>query len=96
MGNKNKRIKAQVSLEFSAAFIALLILLVATTKLFVWFGHNIVERHKAYEDSRTVLRKEIPCLNCFPGVEYEKEYELIMPKTDFYDQSKYPLEIFKK
>lgn len=53
MGNKNERIKAQVSLEFSAAFIVLLILLMAATKLFVWFGNNIVERHKAYEGNRT-------------------------------------------
>jgi hypothetical protein len=80
----NTKIKAQVMLEFSAAFIALLILLVATTKLFVWFGSNIINRHKAYEDSRTVLR-----------VEEKEKYELIMPKTDFYDQSKHPLEIFK-
>ncbi len=93
MGNKSKRIKAQVSLEFTAAFIVLLIFLIAATKLFVWFGSNIVNRHRAYEKGRTILRKEFPGHN-LDGQEI-KEYEPIMPKVDFYDQSKHPLKIFE-
>lgn len=80
MGNKNERIKAQVSLEFSAAFIVLLILLIATTKLFVWFGNNIVNRHKAYEDTRSVSD---PCYLHGP------------PPLDFYNQSEHQLKIFE-
>lgn len=80
MGNKTKRIKAQVSLEFTAAFIVLLILLIATTKLFVWFGSNIVERHKDYEKTRTAAG--------FNGTEAENN-------IPFYKQSKHPLKIFE-
>jgi hypothetical protein len=53
LGNSPDRQKAQVSLEFSAAFVALIILLLATTKIFVWFGNNIVQRNTAYEGTRT-------------------------------------------
>lgn len=48
-----KRLLAQVSLEFTAAFVVLLILLLAATRMFVWFGDNIVQRHKKYEQTRT-------------------------------------------
>jgi len=34
--------------------VVLVIFLLATTKVFVWFGNNIVERHKAYESSRVI------------------------------------------
>ena len=44
--------RAQVSLEFAAAFVVLVFLLAATTKIFVWFGNNIVQRHKDYENTR--------------------------------------------
>ncbi len=81
----NAKVKAQVSLEFVTAFLCTILLLVLTTQLFVWFGNNIVNRQKAYENTRAILRKEIPCLNCFPGFgAAEKEYELILPKGDFY------------
>lgn len=81
MDNAKIKIKAQVSLEFSAAFIALLILLVATTKLFVWFGNNIVERHKDYERTRTAA-----------GVSGTEAGNNI----PFYNQSEHQLKIFKE
>lgn len=82
MGNKKiRKIKAQVSLEFTAAFIILLIFLIATTKLFVWFGNNIVERHKKYEKTRRAAG-----LN---GTEAEKN-------IPFYNQSEHQLKIFVK
>jgi len=91
----NAKVKAQVTLEFTTAFICLLLFLVATAQIFVWFGNTIVNRQKNYEGTRTVLRKEIPCLNCFPAFGGEKEYELILPKEDFYTPSKLDI-IFKK
>lgn len=42
----------QVALEFTTAFICLILFLVATTQIFVWFGSTIVNRHKAYEQTR--------------------------------------------
>lgn len=48
-----KKISAQVSLEFTMAFVALLIFLSAAAKIFVWFGNSIVQRHQGYEISRT-------------------------------------------
>lgn len=87
--------RAQVALEFTIAFICTMLFLIGTVQLFVWFGSNIVQRHKAYEDSRKVLRKETPCLNCLPVFGAEKEYDLVIPKEDFYKPSKLDI-IFKK
>lgn len=46
------KVKAQVALEFVAAFICTILFLIGTVQLFVWFGNNIVQRHKFYESSR--------------------------------------------
>jgi len=48
----NAKVKAQVALEFTTAFICLLLFLAATALIFSWFGNNIVRRQRAYEDSR--------------------------------------------
>lgn len=93
--DNNTKVKAQVSLEFTVAFICTILFLIGTVQLFVWFGSNIVQRQKAYENSRKALRQEIPCLNCLPVFGAEKEYELIMPKEDFYTPSKLNI-LFKK
>lgn len=78
----NKRnLSAQVSLEFTAAFIVLLIFLIAAAKLFVWFGNNIVERHKKYEETRAAAGAS--------GTEAEKN-------IPFYNQSEHQLRIFVK
>ncbi len=83
MGNKKiRKIKAQVSLEFTAAFIVLLIFLIAATKLFVWFGNNIVNRHKAYEETR-IYAGNPGSWSSFDNIH-------------FYDQSQYPLKIFEE
>ena len=47
--------KAQVIIEYTLAFLVLMVFLLATTKVFVWLGDNIVNRHKAYEDTRTAV-----------------------------------------
>lgn len=66
-------LSAQVSLEFTSAFIVLILLLLATGKLFVWCTENIVKRHKAYENTRTVV---------LDGD------ELAQPNIDFYEPTK--------
>jgi hypothetical protein len=47
------KIRAQVTLELTAALMVLFVFLFATTKIFVWLGNNIVQRHKRYEETRT-------------------------------------------
>ena len=80
---KNAKVKAQVALEFTTAFICLILFLVATTKIFVWFGSNIVNRHKAYELTRIAA-----------GTGATTSSEEI--KDKFYDQTKHQLDIFGK
>lgn len=53
-----EKTSAQVVLEFVSAFIVVLIFLVATAKIFVWFCETIVERHEAFEGTRTLAGKE--------------------------------------
>ncbi|MFH1191176.1 MAG: hypothetical protein V1670_03160 [Candidatus Omnitrophota bacterium] len=54
---------AQVSLEFAVAFVVLVIFLLATTKIFVWFGNSIVDRNKAYEETRSEITSPIDFYN---------------------------------
>lgn len=54
---------AQVSLEFAVAFVVLVILLLATTKIFVWFGNSIVGRNQAYEESRSEITSPVDFYN---------------------------------
>lgn len=44
--------KAQVSIEFSIAFVCTILFLILTCNLFVWFNHCLVRRQVAYEESR--------------------------------------------
>lgn len=76
----NAKVKAQVALEFIAAFICTILFLVATTQIFVWFGNNIVQRHKKYEITRPTVAAD--------GT------TAAPPKIDFYPPSK--LDIFGK
>ena len=46
------KIKAQVVLEFTLALFCLFVFLVATAKMFSWFTNDIIQRHRAFEDSR--------------------------------------------
>lgn len=75
----NSKIKAQVTIEFTVALFCLLILLVGTTKMFVWFGNSIVERHKAYEATRQAAATG----------------STTSSQVNFYDQKAHPLNIFK-
>jgi hypothetical protein len=51
----NAKVKAQVIIEFGLAFVILVVFLLATTRVFVWLGNGIVNRHKAYELSRSAI-----------------------------------------
>ena len=75
--SKGKR--AQVTIEFTIALFCLLIFLVATTKIFVWFGSNIVQRHKAFEDTRTEAGTGSTTAS----------------QIDFYNQEEHALDIFE-
>ena len=48
----------QVMIEFISAFLALIILLVGITKVFVWMGNTIISRNTAFEASRTAAGHE--------------------------------------
>lgn len=83
----NKRIKTQVIIEFVSAFIILLIFLVATAKIFAWFCGTVLERHEAFESSRTDAGKvDVDAT----GATIEKD------RGSFYDESSNPLNIFNE
>ena len=75
----NSKIKAQVAIEFIVTLFCLLILLVATTKIFVWFGNSIVGRHTKYEASRSAAATGATTAS----------------QVNFYNQKDNPLDIFK-
>jgi len=47
------KIRGQVHLEFALTFPLLILFLILTVKVFVWFGSSIVKRNAAYQQSRT-------------------------------------------
>jgi len=49
----DSKIKAQVVIEFTLTLFCLFVFLVATAKIFAWCTNNIIQRHKAYEATRT-------------------------------------------
>jgi len=53
--NPAARDKSQVILEETFALILLFFLLVAVTKVFLWFGDNLGGRQQQYERTRTVV-----------------------------------------
>lgn len=84
--------KAQVAIEFVISFICALLFLLATTQIFVWFGGTIVNRHKAYEATRTAqvvtINPSYPSLSGLPS-----EYKVVVPPPEeFYTPE--PLDIF--
>ncbi|MDD5477966.1 MAG: hypothetical protein PHG87_07230 [Candidatus Omnitrophica bacterium] len=82
----NTKVKAQVALEFVTAFICTILFLVATAQIFVWFGNTIVNRNKAYEETRAAQWQW-----------FNQPGDPINPViVDFYNQSDYPLDIFHK
>ena len=74
----NSKIKAQVTVELTVALFCLLIFLLATTKIFVWLGRNIVRRHNAFETTRTQAGTG----------------STTAAQIDFYDQEANKLDIF--
>ncbi len=85
----NKKTSAQVVLEFVSAFIVLLIFLVATAKIFVWFCSNIVERHKAFEHTRTLAGKESTTVG-------QDSFYNVKPPLDIFDESGWepPIDVY--
>lgn len=80
------KIRAQVIVEFIMSFTCLMIIMVLTSVIFVWYGQSFVRRHKAYEGSRTILR--------------DVDNKVVLPAVDFYrqegsPQAVGPLKIFK-
>ena len=50
----NSKIKAQVSLEFAVTFVMIVLFVVLIAKIFAWMGQTMIDRHKAYEGTRTM------------------------------------------
>lgn len=54
---ENTKIKmrhyGQVVIEFVSTFVALMLLLVCITRVFVWMGSTIIGRNKAFEATRS-------------------------------------------
>lgn len=75
------KIRAQVFIEFSLAFICAIIFLFGVTQLMVWFGGNLVRRYRAYDDTRTAAGTGATVSS--PAVQ------------NFYDQTANPLRIFQ-
>jgi hypothetical protein len=46
------RLNAQVFLEFVLSFFCMLLFIVLTTVVFVWFSNHLVNRHVKFEDTR--------------------------------------------
>lgn len=75
----NSKIRAQVAIEFTLTLFCLLILLVATTKIFVWFGQTIVNRNTRYQATRAAAATGATTAS----------------QIDFYDNKANRLDIFK-
>jgi len=73
------KVKAQVFIEFSLAFICAIIFLFGVTQMMVWFGGNLVRRYRAYDDTR----------------EAAGDGATTAAQVDFYDQSTNPMKIFQ-
>lgn len=50
----NLKVKAQVSIEFAVTFVILVLFIVLAAKMFAWMNSTMVNRHTAYENSRSM------------------------------------------
>lgn len=50
--NSKRKIQAQASIELSLALVIAVLFLILSCNIFVWLNHNIVQRQRAYENSR--------------------------------------------
>lgn len=73
------RLEAQVFMEFVISFFLLLVFVVLTTVVFVWFSNHLVNRHVEYEKTRI-----------FAG-----NANTAQVNVGFYNQSKTPLNVFE-
>lgn len=74
------KLNAQVFIEFVLSFFLLMLFIVLTTIVFVWFGNHVVNRHVVYEETRIHAGN----MTTAPASEI----------MNFYNQSKNPLNIF--
>lgn len=51
----NPKVKAQASIEFVISFVLLALFVVLAAKVFAWFESTTVNRHKAYERTRSTM-----------------------------------------
>lgn len=70
--------KAQVFIEFALSFFLLILFIVLTVVLFVWFSNNVVGRNTEYQKTR---------VNAGNG-------STTAESIDFYNQSEHKLKIF--
>jgi len=87
----NPKVKAQVSIEFAVSFVLLVLFVVLVAKMFVWLGSTMVNRHKAYEKTRSMTPGK-PEITTFPVV-YTHPV-----KVDFFNNAsgKRPMNIFNE
>lgn len=75
-GLRNKKYKAQSTLELTIAFIVIIILLAGVVRLFIWFSGSVVGREKTYLKS---YKRNI-----------EKPLEFYHPPADIVPNRVYP------
>lgn len=83
---ENKQIKAQVIIEFALAFMLTILFIFLTAKVLAWMGGSIIKRHKAYEDTRTIV-------GC-PG--NQTDCVMNISGDDFYNETQNKMDLFKK
>jgi uncharacterized protein (UPF0333 family) len=81
----NPKIKAQVSIEFVISFVLLVLFAVLASRVFIWLGNTLVNRHIAYERTRSTAAPAVT--NSSPTNE---------AKIDFFNNTtgKRPLDLF--
>jgi len=65
----NSKVKGQVSIEFAITFVILVLFIVLAAKMFTWMGGRIVNRHIAYENSRSMTSAAAP-IDMVPPIDF--------------------------
>jgi len=60
-----KKNNGQASIEMSLALVIAVLFLILSCNLFVWLNHNIVQRQKEYESTRTLRPGQTKQLNFY-------------------------------
>lgn len=75
------KIKAQVVIEFTLAFVILVVFLIATTRVFVWLANDTVNRHKAYEATRSASTSQPPAVDFYNNATGKKPLDIFEGKN---------------